>query len=59
MSVEEMKRELIEKIAQIEDEVFIRKIAAVVNNPKPRPTKEQIYEEIKAQYGNTLKKLAE
>jgi len=59
MSVAEMKLTLIEKITRIEDEVLIRKIAEVVNNAKPRPTIEQIFEEAKVQYGNTLKKLAE
>lgn len=59
MSVQEMKKTLIEKIDKIEDEMLIRKIAAIVNNPKPRPSMEQIFEEAIAQYGNTLKRLAE
>ena len=59
MNVAEMKKGLIEKIAQMDDEITIRKIAQLVNNSKPRPSIEQIYQEIKAQYGNALQKLAE
>ena len=59
MSVAEMKKTLIEKITQIEDEILIRKISDVVNSAKPKPTIAQIYDEAKAQYGNTLKRLAE
>ena len=59
MSVAEMKKQLIEKIEKIDDEILIRKISVIVNNPKPRPDIHQIYAEIKAQFGDTLKRLAE
>ena len=59
MSVAEIKKNVIEKINQIDDEITLRKIAQLVNNPKPRPSIEQIYQDIKAQYGNALQKLAE
>lgn len=59
MSIAEMKKELIEKINKIEDESLLKKISNVLDTPKPRPSIDQIFEEAKAQYGNTLKRLAE
>ena len=59
MSLAEMKQKLIEKITLIEDESLLKKISTVIDDPKPRPSIDQIFEEAKAQYGDTLKRLAE
>lgn len=59
MSVAEMKQKVIEKITLIEDETTIRKIAQLVDESKPRPSIEEIFERAKAKYGETLQRLAQ
>jgi hypothetical protein len=59
MSLAEMKQKVIEKITTIEDEKTISQISQLLENVPLRPRIEQVYQEIKAQYGNTLKRLAE
>lgn len=59
MSVIEMKRSLVEKIEGIDDELLIRKMIDLVNNPKPRPSVSEMYSEAVQQYSDTLRKLAQ
>ena len=54
-----MKKSVIEKINQIDDEITIRKIAQLVEESKPKPSIEDIFEKAKAQYGETLQRLAQ
>lgn len=54
-----MKRSLVEKIEGIDDELLIRKMIDLVNNPKPRPSVSEMYSEAVQQYSDTLRKLAQ
>ncbi len=59
MSVIEMKKNLFKKIESIDDELLIRRIMDLVNNPQPRPSINEMYTEVVNQYGDTLRKLAQ
>lgn len=59
MGVAEMKKALIEKIENIDDELLIRKLIDLANNPKSRPSIKEMYAEAVQQYGETLRKLAQ
>ena len=54
-----MKKTLFQKIENIDDELLIRKLIDLANNPKPRPSIKEIYTEAVQQYGETLRKLAQ
>lgn len=60
MSVLEIKRkEVIQKIEKIEDEVLMKQIDDLTNAANNRPSIKEIYDEAKAQFGDTLQKLAQ
>jgi hypothetical protein len=59
MSVAEMKQELLQKIEKIDDELLLRKVTDLINNPQPRPSIKEMYSEVVQQYGDTLSKLAQ
>jgi len=54
-----MKKNLFQKIESINDELLIRKLIDLANNPQPRPSIHEMYNEVVHQYGDTLKKLAQ
>jgi hypothetical protein len=58
MSVAEMKLNIIDKVSQTKNEDLLKEINEYINNLF-RPTIEQIFEEAKTQYGETLKRLSE
>jgi hypothetical protein len=60
MSVLEMqKKEVIEKIAKIEDEQLMKQINDLINAANHRPSIKDIYNEAKREFGETLQKLAQ
>ncbi len=60
MSVLEMQRkEVIEKIAKIEDEQLMKQINDLINAANHRPSIKDIYNEAKSQFSETLQKLAQ
>lgn len=59
MSVAEMKQKAISLIDKVENEKKLQQVLQVLSDAEPRPSIEEIYEEAKLQYGNTLQRLAE
>ncbi len=60
MSVLEIqKKEVISKIEKIEDASLMKQINDLINASQNRPSIKEIYAEAKAQFGNTLQKLAQ
>jgi hypothetical protein len=62
MSVEdvaELKKEVIRRIEKTEDETLLKRITEILKSQAERPSINEIYDELKQQYGNTLQKLAQ
>ena len=61
MSVAEMKIELIKKITDINSEVILQEVSALLRNATEKEpfSLSQNYDAIKAQYGEVLQKLAQ
>jgi hypothetical protein len=59
MSLAEMKQKAISLINKVESEKKLKQLLKILEENEPKPSIEQIFEEAKAQYGNTLKKLSE
>jgi hypothetical protein len=54
-----LKEEVISKIETIEDKLLIKKINDFVDSLSNIPPIEDVYKEIKMQFGETLQKLAQ
>lgn len=54
-----MKQEVISKIETIEDTLIIKQINDFVDSLNGKPTIDEVYQEIKMQFGETLQKLAQ
>lgn len=54
-----MKQKAISLIDKVENEKKLQQVLQVLSDAEPRPSIEEIYEEAKLQYGNTLQRLAE
>jgi len=59
MNTEENKILLIKRINDLQDEALIDSLLKIIDRTIERPSIEQIFDEGKEQYGDTLKKLAD
>ena len=59
MSVEEMKKEIIEKIEKVDDKIVLQKVIDIVTSFETKPHISEIYKEIADQYKSTLTRLAQ
>jgi len=59
MSAAEIKEEIKARLATVNDEKVLAEILNVLNNPNPRLSIDEMYNEAVQQYGDTLRKLAQ
>lgn len=59
MSTAEMKKEIIQKIEEVDDEVVLQKIIDIVTGFETKPHISEVYKELTDQYKTTLTRLAQ